>query len=204
MNALALEPQTGSWRINRLSNSLGNGRWKCEIEDDVSESPSKQSDEGSLSPELIRYLFEKGQMACNVERLWRDLTQKWRTHGGHVQSPERAHCVYLPALGIVEQAADTDAELQVIFRGLVDNWKSATGGYSLTYRRYAHPSYQAILTLGKREVVPMILRELQQHPDLWFEALKVLTNKNPAANAKTFDEAVQCWVEWGKKENLIP
>jgi hypothetical protein len=94
------------------------------------------------------------------------------------------------------------SELEQIFNGLAKTWREATGGYSLTYRRYVHPSYQMILTLGK-DVVPFILGKLQREPDRWFEALKALTSQNPAENAKTFDESVNCWLEWGKEKGFI-
>ena len=91
---------------------------------------------------------------------------------------------------------DADRELETIFNGLSKNWREATGGYTLTMRRYAHGSYQSILALEpKREVISLILRELQQRPDRWFEALKALAKTNPAQEAKTFDETVQRWIE---------
>ena len=97
-----------------------------------------------------------------------------------------------------------DKELEMVFKGLAKNWREATGGYSLTMRRYAHPSYQSILALEpKKDVISLILLELQQRPDRWFEALKALTKENPAKDGKTFDETVQCWVEWGKAEKYI-
>jgi hypothetical protein len=96
-----------------------------------------------------------------------------------------------------------DEELETIFNGLVKTWKEATGGYSVTLRRYAHGSYQSILVLGAREpeVVTLILRELQQRPDWWFEALKVLTKENPVKPGASFEEAVNIWIDWGKKHN---
>jgi hypothetical protein len=102
------------------------------------------------------------------------------------------------------QKACETSELEAVFNGLVKNWREATGGYSLTMRRYAHASYQSILALEpKKDVITLVLRELQQRPDRWFEALKALTKTNPAQNAKTFDETVQCWIEWGKMEKYI-
>src|SRR5690242_6195666 len=101
--------------------------------------------------------------------------------------------------GIKEAVADQ--ELEKIFNGLAKNWREATGSFSLNMRRYAHPTYQVMMAaLGKEkaeDVIPLILRELQQRPDIWFEALKVIAKVNPAANAKTFDEAVEAWVSWG-------
>jgi hypothetical protein len=96
-----------------------------------------------------------------------------------------------------------DCELEQIFYPLVKSWKDATGGYSVTTRRYEHPSYLAIRTLGY-DAVPLILQELQQRPDWWFEALKGLTGENPVKPNSTFEEAVNAWIEWGRQHNLIP
>jgi hypothetical protein len=98
-------------------------------------------------------------------------------------------------------------DLEQIFHGLAKNWRDATGGYSLNMRRYAHPTYHALMhALGKEsvtDVVPFVLRELKERPDMWFEALKVLTNQNPAKDSKTFDEAVAAWIAWGKQNKYI-
>jgi hypothetical protein len=108
------------------------------------------------------------------------------------------------AIASADCNADADLELKTIFNGLAKNWREATGGYSLTMRRYAHASYQSILALEpKRDVISLILRELQQRPDRWFEALKALTKTNPAQDAKTFDETVRRWIEWGQREKYI-
>lgn len=98
-------------------------------------------------------------------------------------------------------------ELEIIFNGLARNWREATGGFSLNMRRYTHETYQVLMhTLEKEkveDVVPLILRELQQRPDMWFEALKSLTKENPAKESKTFNEAVKAWLDWGKRKSYI-
>jgi len=103
---------------------------------------------------------------------------------------------------------EASSSLEKTFKGLAEQWQDATSTFSLNMRRYAHPTYQSLMhTLGKeniRDVVPLILGELLQRPDMWFEALKVLTKENPAQNAKTFDEAVRAWIDWGKREHYIP
>src|SRR6266404_32062 len=60
--------------------------------------------------------------------------------------------------------------IEQIFYGLAEKWKRETGGLSVISRRYAHPSYKALLDLGD-QIVPMILRELKERPDWWFDAL---------------------------------
>ncbi len=98
------------------------------------------------------------------------------------------------------QRHSVDLELQTIFAGLVKRWHDATGGYSVTTRRYAHSSYQSILAL-KEDVVPLILREMQERPDCWFEALKALTGENPVAPNSSFEQATHSWIAWGQRNN---
>ena len=83
------------------------------------------------------------------------------------------------------------------FMELAKQWADETGGYSVTTRRYAHPTYQAILAL-KGDVVPFILEELRHRPDWWFEALRALTRANPVRPQSSFEEAVTAWLEWGE------
>ena len=105
-------------------------------------------------------------------------------------------------VSVAEEPATTIAdksELETIFNGLVKTWKEGTAGYSITTRRYAHGSYQAILVLGP-DVVPLILLELQNRPDWWFEALKALTKADPTKPTDNFHGAVKAWMRWGKEQ----
>ena len=92
--------------------------------------------------------------------------------------------------------SEADASLTVVFSNLVAEWKTASSGSSSIARRYAHPSYQAILALGA-DAVPLILRELREHPDYWFAALRALTKRNAVDPNASFDEAVKGWISWG-------
>jgi hypothetical protein len=98
-----------------------------------------------------------------------------------------------------ESKSTDKSELETIFKGLVKAWKEGTAGCSITTRRYAHGSYQAILVLGP-DVVPLILRELQNRPDWWFEALKALTKKDPTNPTDNFHDAVKAWLRWGAEQ----
>lgn len=91
----------------------------------------------------------------------------------------------------------TDIELQQIFIGLSKIWKDSTGGLSVTNRRFAHPTYRAIIRLGK-DAIPYILQELKSKPDWWFDALEFLSKENPAKNSESFEGAVSAWINWGK------
>jgi hypothetical protein len=134
---------------------------------------------------------------------------KWILEAGNLSGRIQSPRVDITPIDVVEETKtiSADKELETIFNGLAKNWREATGSYSLNMRRYSHPTYQALmLALGKEkieDVVPLILRELQRRPDMWFEALKVITKKNPAQDAKTFDDAVAAWISWGKSEKYI-
>jgi hypothetical protein len=113
----------------------------------------------------------------------------------------------IPAQENAESEAPTvDSELEIIFKGLSKKWREATGGYSLTYRRFAHPTYLSLLVFAennKEEIIPLILRELKDRPDWWFEALKFLTNADPTKKGDNFTEAAKAWLKWGVGRKLI-
>ena len=70
---------------------------------------------------------------------------------------------------------------------------------SLVARRLQHPAYQQILQLGP-DVVPLILREMQQRPDQWFAALRQLTGEDPVPPGCTVSGAVDAWLRWGEEK----
>jgi hypothetical protein len=144
---------------------------------------------------------------CLDKVSWEECRKVWGSYrscpdliSGLVVVAEGDSCVPKPVQR--EMSADA-AELQEIFQGLVEQWRKATLGYALTYRRYAHPSYQAILALGK-DVIPLVLRELEVRPDWWFEALRALTKTDPTKPGDNFQRAVKAWLEWGKANKKIP
>ena len=98
-----------------------------------------------------------------------------------------------------ERANDT-SNLRETFDRLARAWSDETGAYSITSRRYAHPTYQAILALG-RDVVPLILVRLKDRPDWWFAALTALAKPkvDPVRRGATFSESVDAWLEWGRQ-----
>jgi hypothetical protein len=139
--------------------------------------------------------------------------QKWILGNEGLNSLQQSNQIQPPKFdsrpfGVAEESKTKSAdkaELETIFNGLVKKWKDETGGSSMLMRRYAHPSYQAILVLGGKEpeVVKFILRELRDSPDMWFEALRRLTNEDPAKDAKNFNDAAAAWIKWGQENPLI-
>ena len=71
-----------------------------------------------------------------------------------------------------------------------------------------HPSYQAILGMGaehKRDIVRLMLLDMQKTHRDWLLALSYLTQENPInpRDAGKTDKLIRAWVEWGKREGII-
>jgi len=64
------------------------------------------------------------------------------------------------------------------------------------------PAYLRIIGLGPR-VVPLILREMQKDPDMWFWALVSITGEDVAGDIPDLREATNLWLAWGREHNLI-
>jgi hypothetical protein len=99
----------------------------------------------------------------------------------------------------VPRGADS---LRSRFRQLADTWSEETGDSSFIQTKVRHPAYQQIIALGP-EVVPLILRELEESPAHWFWALAAITGENPVPATSTFREAVAAWLSWGRDRGLI-
>ena len=86
------------------------------------------------------------------------------------------------------------------FRFLADTWHKAVAHLSSTTKRNSHPAYQEIIKLGP-EVVPFLLRDMQDHLTHWFFALSEITGANPipAAAAGNVPLMVDYWLRWAKE-----
>ena len=100
--------------------------------------------------------------------------------------------------------AVTESNLEQRFREQADKWERETQHLSSPTQRIMHPSYQAILGMG-REIVPILLRDLQQNRRAWFGALSYLTHENPIdpKDAGEMDKMIAAWVNWGKLKRLL-
>jgi hypothetical protein len=67
-----------------------------------------------------------------------------------------------------------------------------------------HPAYQQIIGMG-REVVPLILRELEREPDHWFWALKAITGEDPVPEQHRgrVRAMADAWIRWGREHGLL-
>jgi hypothetical protein len=113
----------------------------------------------------------------------------------------------IPVAEAAEHRQKDDAALVHSFRELVERWKNDTGHWSSTTRRIADPSYLRIIGLARKstghQLEKLLLLELQNEPDEWFDALAAITGADPVKPEHNFDEAINAWVEWGRKEGII-
>lgn len=107
---------------------------------------------------------------------------------------------------VVEQAFcdPTDRILEDRFREQAEKWERETKYLSSTTKRAMHPSYQTIIGMG-HDVVPLLLRDLQQNRRTWFWALSYITQENPInpADAGKMDKMIMAWVNWGRERGLL-
>jgi hypothetical protein len=107
----------------------------------------------------------------------------------------------------VQHRQTDDANLAHTFRDLVERWKNDTGHWSSTTRRIADPSYLRIIGLASNstdhQIEKLLLQELQEEPDEWFDALAAITGVDPVKPEDSFDEAVNAWVEWGRRKGIM-
>jgi hypothetical protein len=94
--------------------------------------------------------------------------------------------------------------IEPLFRELARVWKADTMYLSSTSAMTNHWAYQRIIRLGP-PVVPLLLRELRQKPDFWFDALRTITGQNPITPEirGKVSAMAEAWVKWGEANRLI-
>ena len=90
---------------------------------------------------------------------------------------------------------------QLTFETLASQWKEQVGGSSFVAGKTNYPAYQKIIEMGQ-VVVPFLLRELEQKPTHWFEALKAITGANPIQPEQRgrTKQMAQAWLKWGREQ----
>ena len=93
---------------------------------------------------------------------------------------------------------------QVIFNMLLKKWHRERGATSSIIKMAMCPSYQKIIGMGDR-ALPLILHQLVlegDEPDMWFWALRALTNADPVTEDIRGDigKMAQAWVKWGRQK----
>ena len=90
--------------------------------------------------------------------------------------------------------------LEQRFRRLAASWQTAVAYHSSTMLRTNHPAYREIIALGP-EVLPWLLRDLEDNHTHWFCALREITGADPipAAAAGDVPRMVEAWLAWAKE-----
>jgi hypothetical protein len=153
--------------------------------------------------------FEHRKRICNFEGRYARRAEEYTgaasclgVIGRSPRQAARAFVVKRKKWSIVPISLPSPSLIEERFNALAEQWRNETGHYSILARRYLHPAYNGILAMGPG-VVPIILRELAHRPDRWFSALSTLTGADPSRGATTFEEAVDAWLDWGRKQGLL-
>jgi hypothetical protein len=125
--------------------------------------------------------ISRGDLSNVAERAW----QVFKSYYDHVTITRR------------------DEVLREHFRKLADDWLDATRFTSSFSEMSNHPAYREIIDLGD-QVVPLLLRELQDRPNLWFTALTQITGANPVQDKERgqIEKMRKAWLRWGKEQGF--
>jgi hypothetical protein len=111
----------------------------------------------------------------------------------------------MPTLALPSHLTYQDEEsLRQAFEALAAKWRRETMMLSSSSEKVLHPAYQRIIGLGPA-VIPLVLRELEQHGGHWFWALRALTGENPVKleDAGQVRKMTEAWLEWGRQWGLV-
>lgn len=97
-----------------------------------------------------------------------------------------------------------ESELKDQFRRHADKWEHETAYLSATPMRVMHQSYQSIIAMGP-DVLPLLLRDLQDTHRHWFWALRHLTGEDPVPqdDRGKVDKMINAWIAWGKAKGKL-
>jgi hypothetical protein len=86
------------------------------------------------------------------------------------------------------------------FRRLEAVWTAETGYLSSYTDIVEHSAFQEIIRLGEA-VVPLMLRDLEERPQLWVWALPEITGADPVSPGEGGNIAKMsaAWVRWGRE-----
>lgn len=115
-------------------------------------------------------------------------------------------------LGFIAASADSSGWQGTIvqadqfqFSRLAKKWLEERGVSSSTSEIALCPSYQRIIAMGE-VAIPLILAKLKSEgdkPDMWFWALKVISNEDPVADSDrgNWKAMARAWLLWGQERD---
>lgn len=149
-----------------------------------------------------RFLYRKDcqwSRACSIVTRNRNREHDW------LQRRKRQW--FLRHLSHVIDRMEGSLTLEQRFREQADKWQKETQHLSSPSQRMMHPSYQAILGMGNenpREIVSLMIRDMQEHRRPWFWALSYFAQDNPVSQSEAgnTDKMIKAWVNWEKVQRL--
>lgn len=114
--------------------------------------------------------------------------------------PQKIHAIRSAASSSPPSAPPSSLEDE--FRAHVSKWRKDTQHTSSVTKMISHPSYLRIIGMG-REILPLLLKELDEHRDHWLVALKAITGEDPAPEGSNLNEAAEAWLAWGREKGYI-
>lgn len=86
------------------------------------------------------------------------------------------------------------------FRRLEAKWKADTGHLSSVTAVTSHPAFREIVGMGDA-VVPLMLHDLAETPQLWIWALPEITGADPVppGDRGKVSKMSEAWVRWGRE-----
>jgi hypothetical protein len=102
----------------------------------------------------------------------------------------------------VKQTPDTPVTetVEECFRRFEAKWKTETGHLSSYTDMVNHPAFREIIGMGEA-VVPLMLRDLEEGPNLWVWALPEITGADPLAPGDSGKIAKMglAWLRWARE-----
>ena len=100
--------------------------------------------------------------------------------------------------------AEGHVDIETAFHRLAEEWRRETGHLSSITAKSVHPAYQRMIGMG-RDVVPLILHDLEREPDHWFWALSAITGEDPipSEHAGDMDKMAADWIRFGKDRGYL-
>jgi hypothetical protein len=100
------------------------------------------------------------------------------------------------------------AKLEERFAAQAEKWDRETAHLSSPAQRCSHPSYMAILGMAnehRKEIIKLMLLDMQHNSREWFWALSYLTQDNPISRNESgrLDRMIEAWVRWGKQRGYL-
>jgi hypothetical protein len=96
-----------------------------------------------------------------------------------------------------------EVALSDLFDRLVAEWRDDTQFVSSVTEIALSPAYQKIIGLGPA-VLPFLFKQLRQHPDYWFWALKAITREDPVPEEAqgNLPQMTEAWLGWAQSQGF--